>query len=75
MPVLDCSKLSPESLSKLETAFDEIGDGALLPLPQMGSDPIREKIDKAISEVLGLPDLNPLRGLLAQEPIASSNRL
>jgi len=75
MPVLDCSKLSPERLSKLATAFDEIADSALLPLPRMGSDPIHEKIDKAISEALGLPDLNPLQRLLAQEPIVSSNRL
>jgi hypothetical protein len=75
MPILDCSKLRPEALEKMEAAFDEIRDSPILPLPKMEGDPIREKIDKTISEVLNLPDLSPLRQLLAQEPIISSKQL
>jgi len=43
----------------------------LLPLPQMGRDPVRAKIDAAVAQALGLPDLTPLREQLAREPVIS----
>ncbi len=36
---------------------------------KMDNDPVRAKIDNAISEALGLPDLSVIRMLLAQEPV------
>jgi hypothetical protein len=41
----------------------------LLPLPQMAADPVRAKIDAAVAQALGLPDLTPLREQLAREPV------
>jgi hypothetical protein len=37
-------------------------------LAQLGHDPIRSQIDAAISKALGLPNLAPIRELLAREP-------
>jgi len=39
-----------------------------LPFPSMAQDPIRESIDTAITETLGLPDISTWRELLGQEP-------
>jgi hypothetical protein len=37
-------------------------------LAQLDHDPIRSQIDEAISNSLGLPNLAPIRELLAREP-------
>jgi len=69
MPVLDVRRLTPQQIRQLVNAYNALGNQALLPFPQMASDPVRQAIDAAISKVLGLPDLSILRKLLAQEPI------
>ncbi|NWF78191.1 MAG: hypothetical protein HXY36_06395 [Chloroflexi bacterium] len=69
MPVLDVRRLTHQQTQQLVDTYDALGNQALLPFPQMASDPVREAIDTAISDVLGLPDLSILRKLLAQEPV------
>jgi len=75
LPVLNVKKLTPKRLDSLAEAYDRLCEQTLLPFPQMGSDPVRAEIDKALSEALGLPDLSNLRMLLAQEPVISLKRL
>ena len=75
MPVLDIRNLSDTQLTQLATAYDELCERELQPLPRMAEDEIRAAIDNALSEVLGLPDLAPLREMLAREPVVSMKRL
>jgi hypothetical protein len=55
----------------LAQVFDMLCQQALLPLPQMGHDPVRAQADAAVARALGLPDLTPLREQLAREPVIS----
>lgn len=71
LPVLDVRKLSAQQLHQLEQAFNALSGQPLLPLPQMAADPVRAKIDSAVAQALGLPDLTPLREQLAREPVIS----
>jgi len=71
LPVLDVRALSPAVLQQLAQAFDALCGQPLLPLPQMAADPVRAKIDAAVAQALGLPDLTPLREQLAREPVIS----
>lgn len=68
MPVLDPRALSEDTLEALAASFDSVSSRNLEPFPLMQSDPVRQAIDEAISDALGLPDMAPLRMLLAQEP-------
>jgi hypothetical protein len=69
LPVLDVEKLPKKVLKRLAQVFDMLCQQALLPLPQMASDPVRAQIDAAIADALDLPDLTPLRERLAREPV------
>ncbi|HZA21565.1 MAG TPA: hypothetical protein VFA32_03000, partial [Dehalococcoidia bacterium] len=69
MPVLDLSALSSVQKDAMAAAYDQLCQSPLLPFPQMAQDPVRRDIDKAIAQVLGLPDFSVLRDLLAQEPV------
>jgi len=71
MPVLDVRKLGRSALTRLAGAFDQLSCDRLLPFPLLDQDPTRAAIDAAVAEALGLPDLAPLRTLLAREPILS----
>lgn len=75
MPVLDVRELSDRQLERLEELFEEFGGEALLPLPEMGDCAVRARLDAGLAEVLGLPDLTPLRRMLASEPVVSNRRL
>lgn len=68
MPVLDLRALAPEQLNALAVVYDAVCERALLPLPQMDTDPVRAEIDQAIAQVLALPDFSVLRTMLAREP-------
>jgi hypothetical protein len=70
-PILNVNALSPAVLQQLAQAFDALSGQPLLPLPQMAADPVRAKIDAAVAQALGLPDLTPLREQLAREPVIS----
>ena len=74
MQVFDFAKLSVTSLSEIDAVFDEIGSKEIAPLPQMASDPIRAVIDRTISKIFHLPDLAPLRQLLAQGDTRDTTR-
>jgi hypothetical protein len=71
MPVLDLRNISRKRLARLASCYDDLANSALLPLPLMWKDPVRGKIDGALSESLGLPDVSIIRQLLAQEPVIS----
>jgi len=68
MPVLDVRTLSDEIIRKLAKAYDAVCEKELMALAKLDSDPVRAEIDTALSAVLGLPDIKPLRQLLAREP-------
>ncbi len=69
MLVLAVHGLQDEARRKLADAFDRLGDRTVLPFPLMAHDPVREGIDRAVGEVLGLPDQAALRELLGREPV------
>jgi hypothetical protein len=68
MPVLDVRELTATDLKILSEAYDQISHHELAPIAQLDKDPVRRQIDEALGKVLGLPDLSPVRELLAREP-------
>lgn len=75
LPVLDVRRLDDARLSSLSTLYDQILDSPFQALPAMAKDQNRKLIDKAFSEALALPDVEPLRRALGREPIVSNARL
>lgn len=75
MPVLDSGSLTEDQLGALEAVYDRICLDPMLPLPQMASDPTRAEIDSALAGALHIPDLAPLRDMLAREPVVCLRRL
>ncbi len=68
MPVLDVRALDEDTLSQLAAAYDTLCDRELKALAKLDTDPVRAEIDDAIRLALDLPDMKPLRSLLAREP-------
>ncbi|GLH65820.1 hypothetical protein [Geothrix edaphica] len=68
MPVLDVRVLSDAQAMALAGAYDRLGAQKLMALSKLEEDPVRAEIDEAISKALGMPNLNPLRKLMAREP-------
>ena len=68
MPVLDVRTLSDAQAASLAAAYDALCDRELQALARLNHDPARRAIDEALSAALGLPDLGPLREMLAREP-------
>ena len=68
MPVLDVRVLSDSQAASLAAAYDALCDRELRALAQLNVDPVRRAMDEALSAALGLPDLSPLREMLAREP-------
>ncbi len=75
LPVLDVRALSETQLDALSGLFDEISEMEFERLPAMAHDPARAALDDGLSHILNLPDLEPLRRLLATEPVVSNRRL
>ena len=75
LPVLDTRSLSPAHLSGLSELFDQLADTEFERLPGMAHCPARRSLDAGVSKILGLPDLDTLRDLLASEPVVSNRRL
>lgn len=71
MPVLDLRGLKEEQLGRLATAFDRTRALEFLPFPRMDEDDARKELDRAVCKALGVPDISPLRRMLAREPIVS----
>jgi hypothetical protein len=68
MRVLDVKSLSSMQLNALAASYDALADQGLESLAQLRLDPVRNKIDLAISETLKIPDLSAIRELLDREP-------
>lgn len=68
MLVLDVRQLSKTDLASLAEAYEKLCEKELAPISQLDTDNVRQRIDDTLSEVLGLPDLGPIRELLAREP-------
>lgn len=75
IPVLNLTALSSDQLRNLASAYDSLCNEAILPFPEMNTDPVRAEIDKSIAQVLKIPDFSSLRGLLGQEPVVCLRRL
>ena len=75
LPVLDTNRLSPSQLKAMADLFDELAEEEFERLPAMRECQTRRALDDGLSRILGLPDLSPLRTLLATEPVVSNHRL
>ena len=75
LPVLDVGRLSTSQLEALSKLFDDMAEDEFESLPGMADCAARRRLDDGISEILGLPDLDNLRRLLASEPVVSNRRL
>lgn len=75
LPVIDLGALTPDQLTVLASAYDEVCRENMQPFPQMAADPVRARIDAAVAEALGLPDFSVLREMLAREPVVCLQRL
>ena len=52
----------------LAAAYDALCERELQALAKLNVDPVRRAVDDALSAALGLPDLAPVRAMLAREP-------
>ena len=75
LPVLDPRQLPPPQLQALSELFDSLAEEEFERLPAMAQCPARRRLDDGLAEILGLPDLDGLRRLLASEPVVSNRRL
>ena len=75
LPVLDVRHISPSQLQELSDLFDRMAEAEFESLPGMAHCPARRSLDEGLSEILGLPDLDALRRMLASEPVVSNQRL
>jgi hypothetical protein len=69
LPVLNVLTLEPRQLAMMAALYDHVAEQELGTLQRMETDDVRVAIDVGISQILGLPDVTPLRTLLGQEPI------
>jgi hypothetical protein len=68
MPVLNVRELDDAVIHQLAEAYDTVCNKELKALAKLNVDPVRAEIDDALSFALDLPDMKPLRDLLAREP-------
>ena len=72
MLVIDPRELSADTKKALTDAYDGLSKKELQPLPQIAEDDLRNQIDKAVTNALGIKDdLSMLRKLMGNEPIIS----
>ncbi len=76
LPVPDFPSLGDAPLEHMAAGFQELQGETLLPLPQMKDDPVRKRIDDAVTEAL---DLDPwwtlrIRNSLSEEPCITNRR-
>ena len=75
LPVLDVRALSDSQRQGLSNLLDSLATSDFERLPGMSSCSARKALDDGLSRVLGLPNLDTLRVLLASEPVVSNARL
>ena len=76
MPAPDFAALDADALARMTAAFDELRGETLQPLPMMSGDPVRQRIDAAVAEGLGLDGewVAGVREALAKEPSVTNRR-
>ena len=72
---MDLRAITPEQLQALSQLFDDVAEEEFQRLPAMVECAARRLLDDGLSEILGLPNLDGLRRLLASEPVVSNRRL
>ena len=75
MPVPNLRALTPQQLQALSQLFDDVAEEEFERLPAMADCAARRRLDDGLAEILGLPDLDGLRRLLASEPVVTNRRL
>jgi hypothetical protein len=75
MKVVDLRHLESRKLEAMAQLFDDLAEAEFERLPNMVDCPARRALDDGLSEILGLPNLEGLRRLLASEPVVSNRRL
>jgi hypothetical protein len=75
LPVLDARQLKPSQLQALAELFDGLAETEFERLPAMAQCQGRRALDDGLSRILGLPDLEMLRTLMASEPVVCNLRL
>ncbi|RWL50126.1 MAG: hypothetical protein EOR60_01840 [Mesorhizobium sp.] len=68
MPVLDVRALKTSQIDALADIYDSLAEEELQPISQLDQDEVRIRIDSALTAVLKLPDVDPIRELLSREP-------
>ncbi|MFO1101331.1 MAG: hypothetical protein U1E20_00325 [Methylocystis sp.] len=68
MPVLDVRQLKKPQLDALANAYDAVSKKELGAIAHLHTDATRHEIDAALEKALSLPNLSPIRELLAREP-------
>ena len=70
LPVPNLEDLDSEQLELFDGWFDWLAGDTLLPFPRMNEDPVRQQIDEAVTQALGLDAewVAAIRRDLAREP-------
>ena len=76
IPVPNFPVLGDNVRDALAAAYEELKDEVLLPFPQMNDDPVRKRLDAAVTEALGLdPEwVAQVRRALGEEPSVTNRR-
>ena len=74
--VPDFAGIGESAVAKLAAAYDALAERTLLPLPQMAADPVRQALDAAVCDALGLDGerVETIRRNLAAEPSVTGKR-
>jgi hypothetical protein len=75
LPVIDVLTFDKRQLDTILDVYEAVAQQSLLPFGELANDAVRQAIDSAFSQALGLPDLAPLRSLLSREPVLTLQRL
>ena len=76
IPVPNFPELGDDARDALAAAYEELKDEVLLPFPQLDEDPVRKRLDAAVTEALRLdPEwVAQIRRALAEEPSVTNKR-
>ena len=76
IPVPNFPELGDGVRDALAAAYEELKDEVLLPFPQLDEDPVRKRLDAAVTEALGLDAewVAQVRRALGEEPSVTNRR-
>ena len=76
IPVPNFPALGDDARDALAAAYEELKDEVLLPFPRMDEDPVRRRLDAAVTEALGLDAewVAQVRRALGEEPSVTNRR-